>query len=463
MASKLTAYKAAKEREIKLFTEKNGTAPAGEDLSKIQTKAAFIARSAMDYHRGGLMTKWLDGFIPYLNVFTQASKITADYIRNNPASFTKKITQAGIFVMGLTIYNMMVAGSDYDNDDNEQDLNTKLLFFFPFKNADGTRGKLEFAAPTPVKFFLNIFQNIGEGIYYQAILGEPQKTDEWKIKVKSRLLKTVAPNLSTNIPPALKAMIEYSYNLDLWRNKDITSQLGKVLPQDEGKFDKNVAEFYKIIGGVTGKSPIRLQKASENFITQSNPLVGLGYAIMDKSINAFTNMPESQRSKFDKGQISDIPVAFFDKVIGRVASVTDPKITYSKANEIIDKINQTAGSKKQEVKAEMKLLVEKNASVADLNKFLVTQDPIYRRVALEYREMLQNQKALNFPDNKGEYFDVMTGENAEAKAQILYAYFPYLLEKGNEKLQADLTRLKLYSNDTKVYFNKYVKDKGIKK
>ena len=463
MASKLTAYKAAKEREIKLFTEKNGVAPTGEELSKIQTKAAFIARSAMDYHRGGLLTKWLDGFIPYLNVFTQASKITVDYIRNNPAAFTKKITQAGIFVMGLTIYNMMVAGSDYDNDDNEQDLNTKLLFFFPFKNADGTRGKLEFAAPGPVKFFLNIFQNIGEGIYYQAILNEPQKTDEWKIKVKSRLLKTVAPNLSTNIPPALKAMIEYSYNLDLWRNKDITSQLGKVLPQDEGRYDKNVAEFYKIIGSSTGASPIRLQKATENFLTQSNPLVGLGYALMDKSINAFTNMPESQRSKFDKGNISDIPVAFLDKVAGRIYSVTDPKVTYSKANEIIEKINQTAGSKKQEAKAEMKMLVEKNAPVAELNKFLLAQDPIYRRVALEYREMLQNQKSLNFPDNKGEYFDIMTGENAEAKAQILYAYFPYLLEPGNEKLQSDLKRLKLYSDDTKVYFNQYHKNKGVPK
>ena len=462
MASKLTAYKAAKEREIKLFTEKNGSAPTGEDLSKIQTKAAFIARSAMDYHRGGLLTKWLDGFIPYLNVFSQASKITADYIRNNPTEFTKKITQAGIFVMGLTIYNMYAAGDDYDNDDNEQDLATKLVFFAPFKNADGTRGKLEFATPGPVKAFLNIFQNIGEGIYYQ-LEGDKREVDEWKIKANAKFLDMFSTNLSTNIPPALKAMIEYSYNLDLWRNKDITSQLGKVLPQDEGKFDKNVAEFYKIIGSATGASPIRLQKASENFITQSNPIVGLGYALMDKSINAYTNMPESQRSKFDKGNISDIPVAIFDKVIGRIASVTDPKVTYSKANEIIDKINQTAGSKKQEVKAEMKLLVEKNASVADLNKFLLTQDPIYRRVALEYREMLQNQKALNYPNNKGEYFDVMTGENAEAKAQILYAYFPYLLEPGNEKLQSDLKRLKLYGDDTKIYFNKYVKNKGIPK
>jgi hypothetical protein len=365
--------------------------------------------------------------------------------------------------MGLTIYNMMVAGDDYDNDDNEQDLNTKLLFFYPFKNADGTRGKLEFAAPTPVKFFLNIFQNIGEGIYYQAILNEPHKTDEWKIKVKSRLLSTVSPNLSTNIPPALKAMVEYSYNLDLWRNKDITSQLGKVLPQDEGRFDKNVAEFYKIIGGATGKSPIRMQKATENFLTQSNPLVGLGYALMDKSINAFANMPESQRSKFDKGQISDIPVAFLDKVAGRVYSVTDPKVTYAKSNEIIDKINQTAGSKKQEIKAEIKLLVEKNAPAAELNKFLLKQDPMYVLAAVEYRKMLLTQKTLNFPNNKGEYFDVMTAENAEAKAQILYAHFPYLLEKGNEKLLADIVRLKLLPRNSMVYFNKYTKDKGIKK
>lgn len=462
MASKLTAYKAAKEREIKLFTEKNGTAPTGEDLSKIQTKAAFIARSAMDYHRGGLLTKWLDGFIPYLNVFTQASKITADYIRNNPVAFTNKITQAGIFVMGLTIYNMYAAGDDYDNDDNEQDLATKLVFFFPFKNADGTRGKLEFAAPGPVKAFLNIFQNIGEGIYHQ-INGEQREIDEWKIKANAKFLNMFSTNLATNIPPALKAMVEYSYNLDLWRNKDITSQLGKVLPQDEGRFDKNVAEFYKIIGSATGKSPIRLQKATENFLTQSNPIVGLGYALMDKSINAFTNMPESQRSKFDKGQISDIPVAFLDKVAGRVYSVTDPKVTFAKANEIIDKINQTAGSKKQELKAEIKMLVEKNAPAAELNKFLMTQDPMYRLAALEYKEMLRNQNSLNFPNNKGEYFDVMTAENAEAKAQILYAHFPYLLDKGNEKLQADLVRLKLYSGNTMVYFNKYVKDKGIKK
>jgi hypothetical protein len=462
MASKLTAYKAAKEREIKLFTEKNGTAPTGEDLSMIQTKAAFIARSAMDYHRGGLLTKWLDGFIPYLNVFTQASKITADYIRNNPAAFTKKITQAGIFVMGLTIYNMYAAGDDYDNDDNEQDLATKLVFFFPFKNADGTRGKLEFAAPGPVKSFLNIFQNIGEGIYYQ-LEGDKRQVDEWKIKANAKFLNMFSANLATNIPPALKAMVEYSYNLDLWRNKDITSQLGKVLPQDEGRFDKNVAEFYKIIGGATGKSPIRMQKATENFLTQSNPLVGLGYALMDKSINAFTNMPESQRSKFDKGQISDIPVAFLDKVAGRIYSVTDPKVTYAKSNEIIDKINQTAGSKKQEIKAEIKLLVEKNAPAAELNKFLLKQDPMYVLAAVEYRKMLLTQKTLNFPNNKGEYFDVMTAENAEAKAQILYAHFPYLLEKGNEKLLADIVRLKLLPRNSMVYFNKYTKDKGIKK
>jgi hypothetical protein len=462
MGSKLNAYEKVRDNEIKKYKEQNGKEPAGEDLAKIQTKAAYIARAAMDYHRGGLLTKWIDGFIPYLNVLSQATKITADYIVKNPKDFTNKITQMGIFVAGLTIYNLMVAGDDYDNDDNEQDLLTKIVIFSPFKDADGKRGKIEIGAPDMVKKFLNIFQSIGEGIYYQAILGEKQKTDEWKIAKRAQYLSTFDLTLPSNIPPALKAMVEYKYNLDLWRNKDITKQLGEVLPQDEGRYNPSVASFYKIIGSSAGMSPIRLQKASENFITQSNPLVGLGYSLMDKMVNNYANLPESQRSKYDKGNISDIPVAAFDKIAGRLYSKTDPSVTYTKGKDIIDRINQTAGSKKQEVKAEMKLLVEKNASVQELNAFLIKQDPIYRKAAFEYREMLQKRASLNYPDFQEKYYDIMLGQNAEAKAQIVYTYFPYILNKGNEKLIQDLNKLNLVGQDTKVYLNKYVKDKGIK-
>ena len=59
-----------------------------------------------------------------------------------------------------------------------------------FKDADGKRGKIEIGAPDMVKKFLNIFQSIGEGIYYQAILGEKQKTDEWKIAKRAQYLST---------------------------------------------------------------------------------------------------------------------------------------------------------------------------------------------------------------------------------------------------------------------------------
>jgi hypothetical protein len=462
MGSKLNAYEKVRNNEIKKYKEQNGKEPVGEDLAKIQTKSAYIARAAMDYHRGGLLTKWIDGFIPYLNVLSQATKITADYIVKNPKDFTDKITQMGIFVIGLTIYNLMVAGGDYDNDDNEQDLLTKIVVFSPFKDADGKRGKIEIGAPDMVKKFLNIFQSIGEGIYYQAILGEKQKTDEWKIAKRAQYLSSFDLKLPSNIPPALKAMVEYKYNLDLWRNKDITKQLGDVLPQDEGRYNPSVASFYKIIGSSTGMSPIRLQKASENFITQSNPLVGIGYSLMDKMVNNYANLPESQRSKYDKGNISDIPVAAFDKIAGRLYSKTDPAVTYTKGKDIIDRINQTAGSKKQEVKAEMKLLVEKKASVAELNAFLIKQDPIYRKAAFEYRDMLQKKESLNYPDFQEKYYDIMLGQNAEAKAQIVYTYFPYILNKGNERLIQDLNNLNLVGKDTKVYLNKYVKEKGIK-
>lgn len=463
MGSKLTAYKTIKEREIAQFKDKNGQLPTGEDMMKIQTKAAYMARAAMDYHRGGLLTKWLDGFIPYFNVFTQGAKITADYIRQNPTAFTNKIIQTGLFVAALTIYNMAVAGPDYDNDDNEQDLATKIVAFLPWKNEDGTRGKIEIGVPMPIKAFLNIFQNMGEGIYYKLFTEDGERYDEWKSNVNAKFLGMMSPHLATNIPPALKAMIEYSYNLDLWRGTDIVEKMGKVLPEDEGRYDKNVAEFYKIIGTATGASPKRLQKASENFITQSNPLVGLGYAIMDKVVDGFTDLPESQRSKFNSGKISDVPVAFFDKIKGRIYSVTDPKVTYKKGKDIVDKINQEAGSKKQEVKAEMKTLIEKKASVKEMNEYLIKQEPIYRRAAKDYAVLLQKENNLKYPNNKDEYFDIMTGENAEAKAQIMYSYFPHLLMEGNEDLQHDLGMLKLFGADTKKYFIKYHKNKGIPK
>jgi hypothetical protein len=464
MASKLNAYKTVKESEIAKFkSENNGQMPSQDDMAKIQTKAAYMARAAMDYHRGGLLTKWVDGFVPYLNVFAQGTKITVDYMRNNPKAFTDKIVQTGLFVAGLTIYNMAVAGSDYDNDDNEQDLTTKIVIFMPFKNADGTRGKIEIGAPAHVKNLLNIFQNMGEGIYHQIISQDEQRYDAWKTKVNAKFVNMFSSNLATNIPPALKALIEYSYNLDLWRGGKIYEKMGQVLPQDEGRYDKNVAEFYKIIGSATGKSPKRMQKAAENFITQSNPLVGVGYTLMDKMINQYQVMPESERSKFNNGKISDIPVALFDKIAGRAYSVTDPSVKFKKNSDVIDKINQEAGSKKMEVKAEMKLLIDKNASLSEMNTYLSKQDPIYRRVAKDYAILIKKDNLLKYPSNKDEYFDIMMGANSEAKAQIMYSYFPHLLMDGNQDLRHDLKMLNLYGEDTKRLFNQYYKNKGIPK
>jgi len=300
-------------------------------------------------------------------------------------------------------------------------------------------------------------------MYYKIFVDDGERYDEWKSNVNAKFLGMMSPNLSTNIPPAIKAMVEYSYNLDLWRGGKIIEKMGEILPEDEGRYDKNVSEFYKIIGTATGASPKRLQKASENFITQSNPLVGMGYSIMDKVVHEFANLPESERSKFNSGKISDIPVAFFDKIKGRVYSVTDPKITFKKGKDIIDKINQEAGSKKQEVKAEMRLLIENKASVKEMNDYLIKQDPIYRRSGRDYAKLLQDEKKLKYPNNKDEYFDIMTGANAEAKAQIIYAHFPHLFTEGNEDLKSDLKTLNLIGEDTKKYLTQYYKNKGIPK
>jgi len=55
---------------------------------------------------------------------------------------------------------------------------------------------------------------------------------------------------------------------------------GKIPEELEGRYNKNVEQFYKEIGDQVGYSPVRMKSAVESFITtpSTNPYVGLGYA-----------------------------------------------------------------------------------------------------------------------------------------------------------------------------------------
>jgi hypothetical protein len=472
LASKLNAYKTMRDTMIEEYYQKNGVNALEKDLEKIKSKAAFKARAAMDYHRGGLATKWLDGFIPYLNVLTQVNKITVEYIAKNPKEFVKKIGTVGSALAAITIYNLMVASDDYDNDDVQNDLLKNIVIFHPFKNADGTRGYTKIAVPNTVKGFLNIFQNQAEGIYYRSVDGKEKELEAWKADRLQKSLSVLLPSRSSFLPPAYKAYSEYTNNIDLWRKRPVYNG-PKVEEFQEGANDKRVTEFLKVLAAATstttnvrgteyktgGISPIRAQKALEDILPPSNPLVQMGYSLMDKSINTFSigNLKPEQRSKFETGNLTDIPMSFLGAIKNRAVDVTDPKISFKNSlAESFDVIQKSENYKYQVVKKQISLAVESGKSFNAIGKIVNENGQEYLNGAVKYYTFLNSKKTINYPQFENEYSQIMFEKSPVSQGKMIYQLNQDLLapNKSQEsvKLLKDLITLKMWDKSVIPYY-----------
>lgn len=484
LASKLNAYKTMRDNLLDAYYKKNGQDAVGEDLEDIQAKAAFNARGAMDYHRGGLVTKWLDGFIPYLNVLSQVNKITAEYIAKNPTEFIKKIATVGSAVAAITIYNMMVAGDDYDNDDVQNDLLKNIVIFHPFKNADGTRGYTKIAMPNTVKGFLNIFQNQAEGIYYRSVEGKEKQLEAWKADRLQKSLSILVPSSSSFYAPIFKAYKEYTTNIDTWRNRPIYNGV-PVQPYAEGAQDKNVTEFMKVLGKWTastenirgteymtgGISPKRGQKALEDVLPVTNPLIQMGYSLMDKAVNQFGigNLTPEQRSKFEKGRLSDIPMSFLDAVKNRAVDVTDPKVVFKNPmKEAFDIIQKSENEKLSSIKKQISSAVESGKSFDSIGQIVKDNGDEYLQGASKYYLYLKTKEKINNPQFESEYSQIMFERSPISQGKMIYQMNQDLLTPNKSKetmgLMRDLVSLKLWdANVAQYYLEAYNNEQKSKK
>lgn len=477
LASKLNAYKSVKEREIaKYENENNGQSPDAAAMEKIKSRAAYEARGAMDFHRGGLLTKYLDGFIPYINVAFQGTRITAEYIKNNPVKFFNKITQAGLGVIALTLYNMMVAGDEWDNDDLQQAKAGKLLVFSPFKNSDGTHSYAEIPVPTGAKMILNLFQNMGEGMYYKHIAKTPEKLNGTLAKTLSEDLTMILPKFTTMMPPTAKAIYEYSANKNLWTNRDINYDV--VRTKDEGRFDEKVLGFYKIMAKVADNvglevSPIRTQKAVEDMITNphTNIAVGLAYTMMDKFINlvpqSLGGLSPKEQSKYAGQKIGDFAIQPVADLLGRATGTTDKKNNgkYVNIQEIVEQENKNVGSYRQEIKFDVQKMAEDKAPAKDVIKYLTSLPDVGdKKFAANYFKSLTENSYLAIPSNKYRYGAIAFGATTdEARAKVLYATFPNMNVLQNEQVMKDLKIMGIANPMTIMYYKKIYENKGVLK
>jgi len=449
LASKLNAYQTVKDRLVDQYYEKNGFEAREEDLEKIKTEAAYKSRAAMDYHRGGTSSKWLDGFAPYFNVMMQVSKISASYISNNKVEFGKKIGGAGLFVMAVTMYNMMVAAGDYDNDDVQRDIINNLVIFNTYKNADGTRGYTKVAVPPTVKWFLNRFQHIAEGVYLKEVLQDPKRIEKWqeRTSIWKETSNMFAPRFGSILPPVAKGMIEYGFNYDIWRSKQIVEQdkNRKTSPFLEGVKNKNVAEFWKAIAATDfGKgvelSPAKAQKFADDIFPLTNPLISMGYSLIDKSVNQFTEMPESYRSKFNKENAwTSVPSSIGDAIKDRFKGTTNPDIRYD--NPEYAKIKMGESDKLFMMHDKIKSMVDDGVSMHDIRVYAKSQGREYVQGIQNYALNLKKKDKIQYKIYEPDYFAMAFAPDARAKAEIMVEF-----EKTNE-----IPNMELYRKDLRRF------------
>jgi hypothetical protein len=452
LASKLNAYQTVKNRLIDQYYEKNGFEAREEDLEKIKTEAAYKSRAAMDYHRGGTSAKWLDGFAPYFNVMMQVSKISASYISNNKVEFGKKIGGAGLFVMAITMYNMMVAAGDYDNNDVQRDIINNLVIFNTYKNADGTRGYTKVAVPPTVKWFLNRFQHIAEGVYLKEVLQNPKRIEKWqeRTSIWKETSNMFAPKFGSILPPVAKGMIEYGFNYDIWRSKQIVEQdkNRKTSPFLEGVKNKNVAELWKAVAATdfgkgflgVGLSPAKAQKFADDIFPLTNPLISMGYSLMDKSVNQFTEMPESYRSKFNKENAwTSVPSSIGDAIKDRFKGTTNPDIRFD--NPEYAKIKMGESDKLFMMHDKVNSMVDDGASLSEIRVYAKSQGREYVQGIQNYAMNLKKKDRIQYKIYEPDYFAMAFAPDARAKAEIMIEF-----EKTNE-----IPNMELYRKDLRRF------------
>jgi hypothetical protein len=475
VAAKLAAYKNVKGDLIKKFKKDNGTDPNDEQLKKIQLEAAYKARSAMDFNRGGLATKFGNGFLPFFNIQFQVAKISASYVKNNPVKFFNKISQSMGLVAGLTLYNMLVAGADWENKDLKRDKETKLIFMNPFgKNADGTLSYTALQVPAPVKFFWNIAQRIAETIHYQMNGLTPPAPEEGAREKMLAEFKKYMPNLKSSlIPPSLKAIMEYNDNEDYFYGRKLSQDhLKNIFFSQEGAENENVLTFYKVLfQGLEnntgwGFSPERVQKASESVITspEYNALVSTLYAatewMTDKAYKGMygQEINPKLKSKYLTGDYSNAMSAFFKSGIGTMFKKTDAKKNETLSDfekdqqlkDLIDYENKRINTDRIQVTRDIKRIVkEAKADNIDLKleeqtfknyiKGLETSDA--KKYASSYVKMLIEKDGVELKENIPTYLNILyNATSPEAQAVALKKafgdaiYYDTMLRKDLKKV-----------------------------
>ena len=290
----------------------NGENISDADMEKINVLAVNKARAVMDYNKGGLATKWLDQFSPYLNAQVVGFTSDINYIVKNPKKFGAKMGQLGLMASSVVLYSLM--NMDEEEYENIPDYIKNNFFIFPLAKKEGEPRKfLRFPKYQGIQPFSALFEQATIAAYNQLNGTNYGSSTSTSTRVAD-VLETWSPvpmsfnGLVQKLPPTVNASLAYAMNYDSFRDSYVSYEKNLGLkPSVEGLKDENVARFYKVIGAASEKafgvedalSPKRLQVATEKIITtpSTNFIIGQIYGIADWLTQSYELPIETETSK----------------------------------------------------------------------------------------------------------------------------------------------------------------------
>ncbi len=272
--------------------------------------ATYIARSYLDFSRGGNYAKAADNFIPYLNAAIQASRGAIRGAIKDPAGFTWKVSNLMAIGMGIYAANRFLY-PEAIKQISPRDRASYFIIMTPWTYTDAQGNKKWVYFRVAKDQTMRVFTTLGETLMAK-FLGDP--VDPRQL---TQALKETLPFLPMqSMSPTMGALIGYASNLDFWTNQKIWKG-GKVEPSEE--WNKYTHPAFIQLGKATGLSPERMRYFLSRYFTRGNiftSIVGYQWKLW------LDQVPEAEKSMVTEELILKKPF------IRRLLRNTDPRYEY---------------------------------------------------------------------------------------------------------------------------------------
>ena len=332
MMFRIAVFDRAIQNRLKDFKVKSITDLPQQTQEDIYIDAAEKSRKVLDFNQGGRTIKSLESAVPYINAATQGTRVLADAMTERPVATTARILQGGVFSAALGYGISMLLTSAFKDDDDDRSaeeiyLDTKeslskfqtrgyIHFIDGKKNENGEYTTSKIAVAQPLVPFYALLSNLYDDAIRLKLGREPKgikyALDEFYEGAAANLdpFGISDPAKLGTKNPIIKALVTYQSGYDFFKDLALQGTTEKLPRELEGYKSKNIQDFFKLYGEISGMSPSRTKAAVEAMLTSpdTNPFLGMTYA----SVDAITGYDSKFTDK--KGFVKSVVGSFAKRV-----------------------------------------------------------------------------------------------------------------------------------------------------